>query len=458
MFYYLLMAAGGFLAIFFLRITRTQLYRLAKDSLGLLNVLLGSEDDEIKLELMQKATSRTLMSLISGILLILVAAGILSLPFLAVDFIPSVVPKNNSALWEILAISAGASIPFFLPLQRTPSNYPELSVLLHHLILDHYNIGIKLFKREAKITAKKGVQTRSDFVIVTGLARAGTTSMMNMLAAEAVFSSLSYANMPFLLSPRLWERIYTPKKDRERERSHKDGVSIGLRSAEALEEYFFKAISHDSYISEHSLSEYELSPDDYADYLSYQAIVRKSNQRIYLAKNNNFILRYQSVRSYNQDFIQVLMFRHPLFHTSSLLEKHRQYQKLQQQDSFVLDYMNWLGHHEFGLNQKVFVFDGQSVPLGNKEELDFWLRVWTEYYKRALKINDQKCLFVHYEDFCQQPDKILNAIVKAAKVDVGVRAQPRFINRREIQESYSEELLSEAIEIYEQLITRSQIR
>lgn len=458
MFYYLLLAGAGFIAIFFLRLSRRSLYRLAKDSLGLLNVLLGSEDDEIKLDLMQRATSRTLISLISGILLILVAAGILILPYLAADFIHSVVPKNPSALWEIIAISAGASIPFFLPLQRTPSHYTELSVLLHHLILDNYNIGIKLFKREAKITAKKGVQTRGNFVIVTGLARAGTTSIMNMLAAESIFSSLSYANMPFLLSPRLWERIYTPKQDEERERSHKDGVSIGLRSAEALEEYFFKAISHDIFISEDSLHEYELTQEDYANYLSYQAIVRKSNQRIYLAKNNNFLLRYASMRSYNQDFVQVLMFRHPLYHASSLLEKHRQYQELQQEDPFVLDYMNWLGHHEFGLNQKIFVFDGQSGPDGDKQGLNFWLKVWTGYYERALKITDQNCLFVHYEDFCRQPGEVLKTIAGAIKVDVGARSPSAFVNRREIKENYTDELLSEAMLIYQQLITRTQTR
>ena len=457
MLYYLLLALGGFLAVFFLRTFRLRLYRLAEDSLALLNVLLGSEEDDIKLEQMQKATSRTLISLLTGVALLLIAALIIGLPYLAADVMPSILPQAPSALWEIIAISVGASIPFFISLKRTPHNYSELSVLLHRLILNNYNIGLRLFKREARRAARKGISPKNEFLIVSGLARAGTTSMMNKLNDLPEFSSLNYANMPFLLSPGLWSRIYRPKADMELERSHKDGVTMNLRSAEALEEYFFKAISADSYIKVDGLYEYSLSEDDYENYLSYQAVVR-ANSSTYLAKNNNFMLRYRSLRKHNQRFVLVLLFRHPLLHAASLLEKHRQYQDLQRQDPFVLEYMNWLGHHEFGLNQKPFVFEGQSAPEGNKNGLDYWLNIWINYYENALNVQDENFLIVDYEEFCSNPESILRMVTAQLGIMSDVQAQEAYINRREVQEDYSADLLNKALELYKQLVSRTQIR
>ena len=88
---------------------------------------------------------------------------------------------------------------------------------------------------------------------MTGLARAGTTSLMNHLATIETFKSLSYANMPLLLAPNTWAKFYKPKNQELKVRSHNDGIKIGLESNEALEEYFFKAISDDSFINKTDL-------------------------------------------------------------------------------------------------------------------------------------------------------------------------------------------------------------
>ena len=85
-------------------------------------------------------------------------------------------------------------------------------------------------------------------------------------------------------------------------------------------------------------------------------IVGKSKNN-YLSKNNNFILRYKSIRKLNNCFIMVILFRSPLEHANSLLNQHKKFCKIQKKDPFILEYMNWLGHHEFGLNQKQFSFN-----------------------------------------------------------------------------------------------------
>ncbi|MEA3462403.1 MAG: hypothetical protein U9R49_11020 [Bacteroidota bacterium] len=146
---------------------------------------------------------------------------------------------------------------------------------------------------------------------------------------------------------------------------------IGLDSNEALEEYFFKVKARDSFVKESHLSEYSISREDYSDYLDYQSIIKLDYNKMYLAKNNNFLLRYKSAREFNDDFLMVIMFRDPLTHAASLLEKHREYKELHKKDPFVLEYMNWLGHHEFGVNQKVFKFlNSEEIVQGDKGFLD----------------------------------------------------------------------------------------
>jgi hypothetical protein len=262
------------------------------------------------------------------------------------------------------------------------------------------------------------------------------------------FTSLSYANMPFLLSPNSWARVYKPKQQGLKERSHKDGIKIGLESNEALEEYFFKAKLNDRFIQPESLETHVISEGELADYMDYQAVVRQQSNNIYLAKNNNFILRYKSVRNRNDAFVFAILYRHPLYHAASLLEKHQQYSAMQQEDGFVLEYMNWLGHHEFGQNQKPFVFDGQVPVQGDKSTLDYWLNVWINYYNYAKTLTHQNTLFICYETYCQFPDSVMNGVLKKVNKPAVTTSQTTFKNEREVRLPYSDNLLSTAMEIY----------
>jgi hypothetical protein len=259
--------------------------------------------------------------------------------------------------------------------------------------------------------------------------------------------------MPFLMSPNTWQKIYRPKDKVTKERSHEDGIKIGLNSNEALEEYFFKVLSQDVYLQKDRLLEYRLSGDEYQNYLSYQSLVRASEEDIYLAKNNNFLLRYKSIREHNPQFLMVILFRHPLLHASSLLEKHLSYSMLQSEDPFVKEYMDWLGHHEFGLNQKAFQFTDHEIPEGDKNGLDFWLKIWLNYYRYAISIDDNKTVFVQYESLCASPQENVAAILAQADIDKPVPPIKSFKNPRSKSksQSYDERLLQEAIAVWESL-------
>lgn len=453
--FYLVLALSGFLAFYLIKIKRTLFYALAEQSVSLLNNLLSNEDDDAKLELLQSSTKKLVFTLLKNVVLFVVALAVAVVPVILFSWI-SGLDFNEIQLssWpSILALSIGASLPFVISFKnKNKSDYSELSQLLHRLALNNYTIGYRLFKREAKVLKKKNTKQNERFLIVTGLARAGTTSLLNGLQQTGCFSSLSYANMPFLMSPNAWRKIYNPHKGKEKERSHGDGIKIGLDSTEALEEYFFKLKANDSFIRENELKEYSLSEDDYKDYIDYQAVVKNASNKIYLAKNNNFLLRYNSVRKYNQEFIAVVLCRHPLYHAASLLEKHLSYSKLQADDAFVLEYMNWLGHYEFGLNQKSFKFkDGKQIETKNKECLNYWLEVWINYYQKALTIEDPNTILLTYEQLCNEPNEVIKSLLSKFSINETNVQLNTHKNKREVKFEYSQELLSKALDVYNKI-------
>lgn len=259
--------------------------------------------------------------------------------------------------------------------------------------------------------------------------------------------------MPLVLAPNTWRIFYNPKGGVEKERSHGDGIKIGLDSNEALEEYFFKAVTNDSFIHDDKLVEHKITNQQYDDYLSYQAIVRGNSEKIYLAKNNNLLLRYHSLREHNSAFTAVMMFRHPLYHAKSLLAKHLEFSEMQKHDGFMLEYMDWLGHHEFGLNHKPFYFSKEIT--GDTSKLDYWLQVWINYYSKALDIECKNTMWVSYDAFCSRPSEVIEVICNKVGLESVIPKIESHSNTRKVDEDVSSDLLNDALNLYDQLLSRS---
>lgn len=459
MIYYFVLFISFFLIAYIIRFKRSVFYSLAENSVELVDELISDIDEDAKIKLVQTSTNKLVLSLLKMLLVGLVAFAIGSIPLILYCLISKTdySSLDFSSFYAILSISLGATVPFIIPVRRkNKPGYSELSQLLHRMALNNYNIADKLFRQETKKIVRKNLERKNRFVIISGLARAGTTSLMTDLSKIDDFVSLNYANMPFLMCPNIWAKFYKPKNKELKERSHKDGIMIGLDSNEALEEYFFKVKANDAYIKDSHLSEYTLSQDDYNDYLDYQNIVKLDNSKLYLAKNNNFILRYKSLREFNDEFVMVILYRDPLTHAASLLEKHRDYKKLQEEDSFVLEYMNWLGHHEFGENQKTFKFQNSEdiKKFDNKESVDYWLKIWINFYSYVLTINHPKTILINYDLFCQNPTETIENILEKVGVNADLLDYKPFINKRESDQLFSSEVLDAAQEIYSQLNNR----
>lgn len=457
--YYAVLLISFFVIFLLIRLSRFTFYKLAENSLELVNILMDEIDEDLKIKQVQKKTNSLVFALLKMFLVIILSFALGGIPIAIYCIVTKTAFQSLEffSFYPILFISIGATIPFIIPLgKKEKSSYSELSQLLHRMALNNYNISKKLLKREERKIRKRNLSKRQDFVIVSGLARAGTTSLLNDLSEINTFVSLNYANMPFVTAPNLWRKFYKPKAEKLKERSHKDGIMIGYNSNEALEEYFFKIKTADSFIKDDYLAEHNISQKTYDDYLKYQSIIKLDDKKIYLAKNNNFILRYKSIRGFNDKFIMVIMFRNPLTHAASLMEKHKDYKKLQKQDPFVLEYMNWLGHHEFGINQKPFVFENNYIDIEeDKSHLTYWLKIWINYYKNVLTIDHPNTIFINYDTYCREPKKTINRILKKTGIDRKTIEYKPFENKRKSDENIPEDLNKEAQEIYLKLITKS---
>lgn len=453
--YYLVVGVAALLAFSVLVVFRDRSFALANRTVALLNTMLSKVEDSKKQKLLIKELGSVLRTIFIFLLVLMLAvfAGLAPVfgysyfsadPFSELDF---------SSGYFYLSLSIGSIAPFLpLMLRKSDSDYSDTSKLLHRIILDNQNISMALYGIEKKIYAKKIQATNKEYVIVSGLARAGTTALTALLHRAGNFHSLSYANMPFLLAPNLWSRIYKVNGEKLKERSHGDRVQFGLNSVEALEEYFWKVSLEDSFIKDSSLQEHEVEKEVHQDYLRYQDLVKpnKENDSVYLAKNNNMMLRYGALRRLDPSFRMIVMFRRPLDHANSLLQQHLRFAKLQKEDPFVLEYMNWLGHHEFGMGQKQFDFKDSKISLLDKKTLDYWLEVWIDYYRSVRKhFQDSGLFLVAYEDFLEDPKSVFQQIGNVLNIELKLSKIQKFQgNPKEAYPEHNTELVEQAEQLY----------
>ncbi|HNI05483.1 MAG TPA: sulfotransferase [Flavobacteriales bacterium] len=359
--------------------------------------------------------------------------------------------------WNILAMLAGTTLPFVVVSRRDRgSDYSPWSRTLHRVVLDNPHLGRALFALErARSRHREARAAAHGPVIVSGLARAGTTALTTMLARSPKLHSLSYANMPFLLAPNIWRRFYKPRDMGARERSHGDKVQFSLTSVEALEDHFFKVFMGERYILDGRLVEHEVDEETLAAYMGYQRVVIPEGRPddAYLAKNNNMILRFGSLARRMPGMRAIFLFRDPLEHASSLMAQHERFSALQRSDPFVKEYMDWLVHHEFGLGLKHFVFaDGPGLPTAPPSSIDHWIGTWTAYYKRLLVLlESHPALLIDHADLLLDPDDVIRRIEVYTGMRLELPATDRFEHRRTWSGPRDEALLAEAMAVYRAL-------
>lgn len=322
----------------------------------------------------------------------------------------------------------GSFIPIFLiPIfrkRKKKETYSAFDKLLHYLFLGNKNIANFSFRLELLFHRNKiKSQNSNRNIYVSGMARAGTTVIMQYLGELNEVDSLSYRNLPFLFLTKTWPKLVSKKTIKEKERFHQDGVKHSIASYEALEEPFFRNNLGVEYIKSNSLVKHKLSDKVFKKYNKFRKLA--AGDKIYLAKNNNHLLRAESLHKHdvnnNNSTITIIPFRNPYEQANSLLKQHRLLSGLQLEDEFTLDYMDFLVHHEFGLHCKIPLLDKinvNSISNMDKNKIDYWLEIWYLYYNQVYKIFNGKkdFYFICYESFVNNPQKSIETLLTTLKI------------------------------------------
>lgn len=335
--------------------------------------------------------------------------------------------------------------------------YSSLDKLLHRVAL-HPLVRDISFDFEQMYAGKYLPDaTQGHHVFVCGLARAGTTVLMRELHATGQFGSLTYRDMPFILAPNLWRKLWQrgAKAHESQTRAHGDGLDHGFDSPEALEEVFWRHHAEDTYLHADHLTPMSADDETIDALRSYVALILKAtNTTRYLSKNNNSILRLGSLAQAFPHATILVPFRDPLQHANSLLNQHQRFLEIHRDDAFALQYMTWLGHHEFGAGHRPFRFSEEPLPA-DPLSLDYWLILWCQTYGYLLEHLPATARFVGYEALCTDTERVWNALAELLELRDSSAPTSLHLAKKDDLPEVDPGTKQKAFQLYAQLVQQS---
>tara|TARA_Y100000816_G_C26069168_1_gene562193 strand:+ start:550 stop:1512 length:963 start_codon:yes stop_codon:yes gene_type:complete len=315
-------------------------------------------------------------------------------------------------------------------------NYRGIQKFLHDLVLKKKIINKTLFELEKLIYLKNKDIKNHSHVFITGLPRSGTTSLLNFLFSSDEYASLTYRNMPFILSPNI-SQLFNKKNIIKKERLHGDGINIDNNSPEALDEIFFD-------------NNEEFVKNELVNYI--QLILLNGKKNKYLSKNNLNFKRIDLIQLILPNSIFLIPIREPLQQANSLLNLHLHFSQLQKKDDFILRYMNYLGHYEFGLNHRPW---NKPDKFSDIKSINYWLEQWYLFYKFILeKFRPyDNCYFIIYEELenSNYVEKILKVINLKDNKNINLNFFKNF-NKKELNIKYNKDIFDKSKLLYQNFI------
>ena len=277
-------------------------------------------------------------------------------------------------------------------------------------------------------------------IYVTGLARAGTTIMLELLAGHGSVATHRYRDFPVVLAPMFWNRAFahiyqegTPPS----ERAHKDRILVTPDSPEAMEEVIWMRFFKDTHTTGISqvLDGSTSNPAFarfYKEHIRKILLVRGGKpgraRARYLAKGNYNLTRLDYLLKLLPDARFVIPVREPRWHIASLIKQHRLFAAAEVRDPRILAHLNRAGHREFGQGRRAIdLGDGRAAAIEalwrDGEEVRGWARYWAMLMGFvADRVASSPTLaaatrIVAYETLCREPRAELEAVALHVGLD-----------------------------------------
>jgi hypothetical protein len=274
-------------------------------------------------------------------------------------------------------------------------------------------------------------------IYVTGLARSGTTILLETLARHPDVATHRYRDFPLLFTPYLWNRwldLVPRKPEAPAERSHGDGIAVTSESPEAFEESLWMAFfadQHDasaSAVLDRSLR-HPAFERFYRDHLRKLLAVRGG--RRYVAKGNYNVTRIGYLAKLFPDARFVIPVRDPVWHVASLMKQHRLFLDGQRDNPRAVRHLRRVGHFEFGQDRRpINVGDAAATAeiaalWRAGEEVRGWARYWSHVHRYIADLIDRDpglraaIRIVRYEDLCAAPQAVLMDLLSHCGLPAG---------------------------------------
>ncbi|MEK0085993.1 sulfotransferase [Benzoatithermus flavus] len=265
-------------------------------------------------------------------------------------------------------------------------------------------------------------------IYVAGIARSGSTILLELLACQPGVATHRYRDFPPVYTPLFWNRAFAHVYRTDApptERAHKDRILVTPDSPEAMEEVLWMRFfpgCHDNRKNQ-VLDRTTSNPAFerfYVDHLKKILLVRGGGR--YLSKGNYNLTRFAYLQKLFPDARFVVPVREPLWHVASLMKQHRLFCAEESRDPRILRHMQRVGHYEFGLDRRVInVGDEEAVRQIEQlwrdgEEARGWARYWAMLYDFVLDQREADpalaaaVLLVRYEDLCDRPEATLASV------------------------------------------------
>ncbi|UCH39226.1 MAG: sulfotransferase [Gammaproteobacteria bacterium] len=292
-----------------------------------------------------------------------------------------------------------------------------LDQVLHRLALESRVFRRFWFRRECERNGSAFDPQRQN-VFIAGLARAGSTALLDTLYNSGGFASTTYAMMPFVMAPSIARLIARLPRAAvaPAERAHGDAIEVGLDSPEALDGVFWNTFfAQDG----DSIQPRDVPPGILREYAMFiENLLLDADAGRYLSKMNQGLDRLGSLAAYFEQSVFLVPFRDPLQQALSLKRQHEHFSHL---SGYEKKYFDWLEHHEFGALHRRF--SAETVPTGPAayaaSDLNYWLRQWYDGYTYLSKLAGlyPNLLAVCYEHMAQS-QSFWDNLSQRLKVDV----------------------------------------
>jgi len=250
-------------------------------------------------------------------------------------------------------------------------------------------------------------------VFVCGMARSGSTILLESLARLPGFTSHRYADFPMLWTPWWWNRLRAalPKSTAPpAERAHRDRIRVTRESPEAFEEplwaHHFPHASRDHDVLDgHTRN----AAFDVRFEQHIAKLLKARGADRYLSKGNYNTLRIPYLARLFPDARFLVPIRSPGSHVASLMRQDAWHASA---PKATLQHIAARGHHEFGPMKRWLRVPGADLPTSQTNvsaTADDWLVQWLAIYGFALDLylkSDfaDRLMFVPHERLCAAPE------------------------------------------------------